>query len=79
MMLDKMKQNFKNLNLDDLKSQIDIVSLIEEYGIDLEASGDNYVALCPFHPDNKTKSFLEKYLKKKAIPILVIIMLICMI
>lgn len=52
-----MKQIFKNLNLDDLKSQIDIVSLIEEYSIDLETSGDNYIALCPFHPDNKTKSF----------------------
>lgn len=51
-----MNQNFKKLNLDELKSQIDIVSLIEEY-IDLEVSGDNYIALCPFHPDDKTKSF----------------------
>lgn len=52
-----MNKNFKKLNLDELKSQVDIVSLIEEYGIDLEVSGDNYIALCPFHPDNKTKSF----------------------
>lgn len=51
-----MNKTFKKLNLDELKSQIDIVSLIEEY-IDLEVSGDNYIALCPFHPDDKTKSF----------------------
>lgn len=51
-----MKNSFKKLNLDELKSQIDIVSLIEEY-LDLEVSGDNYIALCPFHPDDKTKSF----------------------
>jgi hypothetical protein len=50
-------KNFKKLDLNDLISQIDIVALIGEYGVDLEASGDNFVALCPFHPDNKTKSF----------------------
>jgi len=52
-----MIKNFKKLDLNDLVSQVDIVSLIEEHGVDLEPSGDNFVALCPFHPDNKTKSF----------------------
>lgn len=52
-----MNKNFKKLDLGDLVSQIDIVALIEEHGVDLEPSGDNFVALCPFHPDNKTKSF----------------------
>lgn len=52
-----MSKNFKTINLEELKDKISIVSLVEDYGIDLEESGDNFVALCPFHPDNKTKSF----------------------
>jgi len=52
-----MKDFSKKINLADLISQIDIVTLIEEYGVGLESSGDNFIALCPFHPDNKTKSF----------------------
>ncbi|MFN2363216.1 MAG: DNA primase [Halarsenatibacteraceae bacterium] len=38
-----------------IKAEIDIVELIGEY-VDLNSSGKNYVALCPFHQEN-TPSF----------------------
>jgi len=51
-----MNKNSK-IDLSELIEKVDIVSLVEEYNIPLEESGDNFVALCPFHPDNRTKSF----------------------
>lgn len=51
-----MNKNSK-IDLGELIEKVDIVSLVEEYNIPLEESGDNFVALCPFHPDNRTKSF----------------------
>lgn len=52
-----MNKTSKKIDLGELIEKVDIVSLVEEYNIPLEESGDNYVALCPFHPDNRTKSF----------------------
>lgn len=42
--------------LADIKSRIDLVDLIGEYGIDLHRSGINAKACCPFHKE-KTPSF----------------------
>ena len=39
-----------------LKSSIDIVSVIQEYGPRLRKAGRNYQGLCPFH-NEKTPSF----------------------
>jgi DNA primase len=50
-------EKHSKIDLNELIEKVDIVSLVEEYNIPLEQSGDNYVALCPFHPDNRTKSF----------------------
>lgn len=41
--------------IEDVKSRIDIVNLINEY-INVEQSGNNFKALCPFH-NEKTPSF----------------------
>lgn len=41
--------------LEEIKSKIDIVDFISEY-INLSKTGQNYRALCPFHPE-KTPSF----------------------
>ena len=50
-------KKYSKIDLNELIEKVDIVSLVEEYNIPLEESGDNFVALCPFHPDNRTKSF----------------------
>lgn len=42
--------------VEEIKSKIDIVSLINDY-VPLKKSGRNYQALCPFH-DEKTPSFM---------------------
>ncbi|KKQ52974.1 DNA primase [Candidatus Woesebacteria bacterium RIFCSPHIGHO2_01_FULL_39_17] len=42
--------------VDEVKSKIDIVSLISEY-VELKRAGRNYKALCPFHSE-KTPSFM---------------------
>lgn len=41
--------------IDEIKSQIDIVSVISDY-IELKQSGSNFIGLCPFH-NEKTPSF----------------------
>lgn len=41
--------------IEEIKSQIDIVSIISEY-VELKRSGSNYLGLCPFH-NEKTPSF----------------------
>ena len=42
--------------LDEIKSKIDIVSLISEY-LPLKKTGRNFKALCPFHSE-KIPSFI---------------------
>ena len=39
------------------KNKVSLVQLAEQYGVTLDPSGDDFVGLCPFHPDNSTKSF----------------------
>lgn len=46
--------NFQKI-LEEIKNKVDIVDLISEY-ITLTKTGQNYKALCPFHPE-KTPSF----------------------
>ena len=41
--------------IEEIKSQLDIVSIISEY-VDLKQSGNNFLGLCPFH-NEKTPSF----------------------
>lgn len=44
-----------DITLEDILSRIDPLDVVSEY-IELKKSGKNYMALCPFHPDN-TPSF----------------------
>jgi len=43
-------------DLEDLSDRFSIETLVIEHGVDLEPSGQDYIALCPFHDDFKTKS-----------------------
>lgn len=45
------------INVEDVSSKVDLVTLAWEYGLDLlpQNNGD-YVCLCPFHDDNETPS-----------------------
>lgn len=49
--------NFSPINTKEVLAKIDLISLAEEYGLDLEpqTNGD-YIAFCPFHDDKETKS-----------------------
>jgi hypothetical protein len=49
--------NISQINVKEVLSKIDLISLAEEYGLDLEpqTNGD-YIAFCPFHDDKETKS-----------------------
>ena len=38
------------------KDKVSIVQLAEQYGVVLDPSNNDFVGLCPFHPDNDTKS-----------------------
>jgi len=51
------KQNINQINIKEVLAKIDLISLAEEYGLDLEpqTNGD-YIAFCPFHDDKETKS-----------------------
>ncbi|MFW6027009.1 MAG: CHC2 zinc finger domain-containing protein, partial [Candidatus Woesearchaeota archaeon] len=44
------------MKIKELKEKINIIEIIEKY-IDLEKLSKEYRGLCPFHMDNKTKSF----------------------
>ena len=42
---------------DDVKRNVDIVTLFESFGVKLTRQGKSYMGLCPFH-DDKTPHFL---------------------
>lgn len=46
-----------SIDLNILLEQIDLAALVEGYGVDLVDQGGDYVALCPLHPDKKSRSF----------------------
>lgn len=43
-------------DLDYIRNYFSIEQIATEYGVDLEISGTDFVALCPFHDDYRTKS-----------------------
>jgi hypothetical protein len=43
--------------LDQIKSSVDLVQLVENYGVKLKRSGAQFQGLCPFHGDRATPSF----------------------
>ena len=51
------KQTASTINVADVASKVDLVTLAWEYGLDLlpQNNGD-YTCLCPFHDDNETPS-----------------------
>jgi len=49
--------------LEEIKSKIDIVDFISEY-INLTKTGQNYRALCPFHPEKNFLFFICKIYKE---------------
>jgi len=59
-------QSTNSINIKEVLSKIDLVSLAEEYGLDLEpqTNGD-YIAFCPFHDDKETKS-LRLYVRSNS-------------
>jgi hypothetical protein len=46
-----------HIDIDALKQHIDIVAVMESYGIKLKKSGSHFKGLCPFHQE-KTPSFM---------------------
>ena len=44
-------------SIDEIKSRIDIVDLVQE-SVQLRRSGKNYTGFCPFHPNTRTPSFV---------------------
>ncbi len=44
--------------IDEVKSRIDIVELINESGVRLRKSGRNWTGFCPFHPNKNTPAFV---------------------
>jgi DNA primase len=45
---------------DRLKDSIDIVSLIQSYGIDLKEKGSSWMGLCPFHEDKNPSLSVDR-------------------
>ncbi len=44
--------------IDEVKSRIDIVELVNESGVKLRKSGRNYTGFCPFHANKNTPAFV---------------------
>ena len=44
--------------IDRLKSETDLVALIQSRGTTLKKQGANWIGLCPFHPDEKTPNLI---------------------
>ena len=50
-------QNIDHINIQAVIDKVDLVTLVLEYGIDLEPqSNGDYICFCPFHDDVATKS-----------------------
>ena len=44
--------------IDEIKSRIDIVDLVNETGVKLRKTGKNYTGFCPFHANKHTPAFV---------------------
>ncbi|MCX7755644.1 MAG: DNA primase [Anaerolineales bacterium] len=45
-------------SIDEIKSRIDILDLVNEAGVKLRRSGRNYLGFCPFHENKRTPAFV---------------------
>ena len=41
----------------EIKNRLDLVDVVQEYGVQLRKSGRNYTGFCPFHPNTRTPAF----------------------
>ena len=44
-------------DLQEIKNRLDLVDVVQEYGVQLRKSGRNYSGFCPFHPNTRTPAF----------------------
>lgn len=56
----KTKDFFREIEKDQVKAEIDIVSLFEYFGTSLEKKGKGYKGLCPFHEDKNPSLSVDK-------------------
>lgn len=56
----KAKDFFNEMEKDQVKKQIDIVSLFEYFGTNLSKKGKSYTGLCPFHDDKNPSLSVDK-------------------
>ncbi len=41
----------------EIKNRLDLVDVVQDYGVQLRKSGRNYTGFCPFHPNTRTPAF----------------------
>ncbi|HRQ13600.1 MAG TPA: DNA primase [Promineifilum sp.] len=41
----------------EIKNRLDLVDVVQDYGVQLRKSGRNYSGFCPFHPNTRTPAF----------------------
>ena len=41
----------------EIKNRLDLVDVVQDYGVQLRKSGRNYAGFCPFHPNTRTPAF----------------------
>ena len=41
----------------EIKNRLDLVDVVQDYGVQLRKSGRNYSGFCPFHPNSRTPAF----------------------
>ncbi|MBP6015297.1 MAG: DNA primase [Candidatus Promineofilum sp.] len=41
----------------EIKNRLNLVDVVQDYGVQLRKSGRNYAGFCPFHPNTKTPAF----------------------
>jgi DNA primase len=44
-------------DLQEIKNRLDLVDVVQDYGVQLRKSGRNYAGFCPFHPNSRTPAF----------------------
>ena len=44
-------------DLQEIKNRLDLVDVVQDYGVQLRKSGRNYAGFCPFHPNTRTPAF----------------------